>query len=149
MAVVVEKEKEAVGTELKEVLVEPMNYIFGRIMEILTIIGLIAMFVPGIIYIITGKGYLSRDVVVKYWDLKASAFWEKVMGVKVFGYSWFLNHLSATDCLSIIGVCILAITPLISLFGAEIKADKKYKILIGILILEFLFAIFRPILMGH
>ncbi len=149
MAVVVEKEKEELGTELKEVIVEPMNYVFGKIMEILTIIGLIAMFVPGIIYIVTGKGYLSRDVVVKYWGLKASAFWKKVMGIKVFGYSWFLSHLTATDCLSIFGVCILAVTPLISLIGAEVKADKKYKVLIGILIIEFLFAIFRPILMGH
>ncbi len=140
---------ESVGAELREVPIEPMNYVFGRIMEILTIVGLIAMFIPGIIYVITGKGFLSREIVVKYWGLKASAFWQKVMGIKVFGYSWFLNHLGTMDCLSILGVCILAVTPLICLIGAEIKADSKYKILIGILIIEFLFAIARPILMGH
>jgi len=140
---------ESVGAELREVSIEPMNYVFGRIMEVLTVVGLIVMFVPGIIYVVTGKGFLSRELVVKNWGLKASAFWEKVMGIKVFGYSWFLSHLNAMDCLSIVGVCILAITPLISLFGAEIKADSKYKVLIGILIIEFLFAIFRPILMGH
>ncbi len=143
------EETESIGAELKEAIVEPMNYVFGRIMEILTIVGLVVMFIPGIIYVITGKGYLSREVVVSNWHLKASAFWKKVMGIKVFGYSWFLSHLNTMDCLSIVGVCILAITPLISLCGAEVKADSKYKVLIGILIVEFLFAIFRPIIMGH
>ncbi len=137
---------------MREVKVDPMNTAFARTMEILTYIGLILMIVPGLIYILTGIGYVDTVKAVENWGKSASEFWKSTKGIEVHGYSWFLNNLSYFDCLSIIGIVILAVTPLFSMIASMVKADTKYKIILLIAVIEFVVAIVRPLFMhvtGH
>ncbi len=136
----------------KEVRVDPMNTAFARTMEILTYIGLALMIVPGIAYIVSGTGYVKVEDAISNWDKSASEFWKSVMGIEIKGYSWFLNNLSNFDCLSIVGIVVLAIAPLASIITSTVKADSKYKIILLIAITEFIIAIVRPLFMhvtGH
>jgi hypothetical protein len=136
----------------EEVVVEPMNVIFARTMEIVTWIGLILMIVPGLAYLVGGTGFVDVKSAVEHWNEPSSAFWEETKGIEIHGYSWFLSHLSYMDCLSIMGIVLLAVTSLVSMIAALPKADSRYKVILGILVLEFLFAIVRPLFMhvtGH
>ncbi len=137
---------------MKGVEVDPMNTTFAKTMEILTYIGLVVMIVPGIIYIVTGIGYVNTADAVENWGKSASEFWKATKGIEVHGYSWFLNNLTYFDCLSIIGIVILAITPLVSMIASITKADSKYKVILLIVVIEFIVAIVRPLFMhvtGH
>jgi len=136
----------------KEIRVDPMNTAFARTMEILTYIGLALMIAPGVAYIVSGTGYVKVEDAISHWDKPASEFWESVKGIEIKGYSWFLNNLSNLDCLSIIGIVVLAIAPLASIIASAIKADSKYKIILLIAVIEFVIAIVRPLFMqvtGH
>ncbi len=127
---------------------EPMNLIFAKVMEILTYVGLIVMIVFGAAYLFGISSFIHPATVEKYWHLEANKFWEHIVGHPIKGY-FFLHHLTKTDCLSLIGVSILALSPLISLICASFKAEKTYKILFLIVILIFLFAVFKPIVLPH
>ncbi len=137
---------------MKEVKVDPMNTVFARTMEILTYIGLVLMFVPGIIYIVYGNGFVNTEDAIRYWNQSAADFWELTKGVKISGYSWFLNNLYYFDCLSIIGIVLLALAPLASIVVSIFRADAKYKVILVIVTIEFIIAIVRPLFMhvtGH
>ncbi|WP_457548484.1 hypothetical protein [Archaeoglobus sp.] len=137
---------------MKGVEVDPMNTAFAKTMEILTYVGLVLMIVPGLIYFVTGIGYVNTADAVANWGKSANEFWKATKGIEIHGYSWFLNNLSYFDCLSIVGVVILAITPLASIVAAMVKADTKYKIILLIAMIEFIVAIVRPLFMhvtGH
>jgi len=137
---------------MKEVKVDPMNTAFARVMEILTYVGLALMIAPGIAYILGGTGYVSVESAISHWDKPASEFWMSVKGIEIKGYSWFLSNLSYLDCLSIMGIVILAIAPLASIVAAAVKADSKYKVILLIAVIEFIVAIVRPLFMhvtGH
>ncbi len=137
---------------MKDVKVDPMNTSFARTMEILTYIGLILMIVPGIIYILTGVGYVDTVKVVENWGKSAGEFWKATKNIEIRGYSWFLNNLVYFDCLSIIGIVVLAMAPLLSIIAAVVRADMKYKIILLIVVIEFIIAIIRPLFMhvtGH
>ncbi len=137
---------------MKEIKVDPANTVFARTMEILTYIGLALMFAPGIIYIVYGSGFVSTEDAVKYWNVSAADFWKITRGIKISGYSWFLNNLGYLDCLSIIGVVLLALAPLASIVAALTRSDIKYKIILAVVIIEFIIAIVRPLFMyvtGH
>ena len=58
---------------MKEVKVDPMNTAFARTMEILTYIGLVLMFVPGIIYIVYGNGFVNTSIKIRCHIAKAAA----------------------------------------------------------------------------
>lgn len=136
----------------EEVVVEPMNVTFARTMEIFTYIGLVLMIAPGIIYLVSGAGFVGVESAVEHWNEPSSTFWKETKGIEIHGYSWFLNNLSYMDCLSIVGIVLLAVTPLASIIAALPKADSRYKVILGVLVLEFIFAIVRPLLMhvtGH
>jgi len=135
-----------------DVKVDPMNTTFARVMEIVTYIGLILMIAPGVMYLVTGNGFVSTADAVKYWDKPAKVFWETTKGIEISGYSWFLSNLGYMDCLSIVGIVLLALAPLAAIIAAIFKADSKYKILLAILVVEFIIAIVRPLFMhvtGH
>ncbi len=137
---------------MKEVRVDPINLRFARVMEILTIVGLLVMIIPAIGYFMGINQFVSLKEAIMHWDEPAHKFWEEMKGMEISGYSWFLNNLTYADCLSIIGIVILALTPLISLIVSISKAEKLYKVLLLILVIEFIIAIVRPLFMqvtGH
>jgi len=137
--------------EMEKTGIDLMNKAFARTMEIFTYIGLILMIAPGLIYIVGNGGLVSVEDAIQNWDKPASEFW-KVVNVDPNGYSWFLNNLAYHDCLSILGIAFLAITPLAAIIVAIFKADLKYKIILTIVTAEFIIAILRPLFMhsvGH
>ncbi len=137
---------------MKEVEVDPMNTIFARVMEILTFMGLIVMIIPAIGYFVGINQFVELQDAVEYWDKPASKFWEDTKNIEISGYSWFIDNLTYMDCLSIIGVVLLAITPLASLIAAIPRTKGIYTILLVILVVEFIIAIVRPLFMhvtGH
>ncbi len=137
---------------VKDVKVDPMNTTFAKVMEVMTYLGLILMVAPGVAYIVSGTGFVNTADAIKHWDKPAKDFWETTRGITISGYSWFLNNLSYMDCLSIVGIVILALAPLVAIVAAIAKADSKYKVLLAILVIEFIIAIVRPLFMhvtGH
>jgi hypothetical protein len=127
---------------------EPMNLIFAKVMEILTYAGMIIMVIFGAAYIFGVKPFIHPAVVEKYWHLEADKFWTAIKGYPIRGY-YFFKHLTNTDCLSLIGISILAIAPLISMVFSFFKAEKIYKIFFFIVICIFIFAVLKPILLPH
>jgi len=128
--------------QTREVRVDDMGLAFGKSMIILTIIGIIMMILPAIFYFIGIKQYIPLEEVSKYWAGSASEFWQHTKGFHVHGYGWIFNNLFFTDTLSMLGVLLLMITPLISMFFAMFKAPTKgYKILLLLAALEFIISI--------
>jgi hypothetical protein len=130
----------------QDVIVEPANALFARTMEILTWVGLVIVAIPGIAYIIGTKGFVGVNLASQDWNLPASLFWMTAKGIKISGYFWFMDHLSCMDCVSLVGVVILALIPVLSIVVATLKIDTKYRIIMGIITLEFVIAIVRPVL---
>jgi len=138
--------------EKRDVVVDPMNTSFARIMEIFTLIGILVMLIFGVLYIVGLNSYVNTYETITHWGLPANQFWEEIKGIHLKGYI-FLKHLNAMDSLSMLGIAILALAPLFSIIGSFLKTDKKiYKALLTVLILEFAFAVVRPLIMaggGH
>jgi len=138
-----------------KVYVDPLNIVFAKAMEITTYIGLIIMVVFGLLYLFNLHSFVNMKVAVNNWHLPVSTFWKEVKGVEIHGYHWFISNLPAMDCISEIGICILALAPLAGLVSGlfKTKEQKIYTILFLILIIEFLFAILKPIILpgvgGH
>ena len=132
----------------RQVQIDPMNTIFAKVMEIFTLIGLIVMIIFGLLYILGMSPYVDMSSVINHWGLPAGKFWEETKGIQVKGYV-FLKHLNTMDCLSMIGIAVLALAPLLSVLGALSRAKSKiYIVLLLILTGEFIFAIIRPLLMA-
>lgn len=137
---------------MRDVKVDPINIVFARVIEILTYIGIVLMIVPGVIYVISGSGLVDVKEVVANWDKSVKDFWIDTKKMEIRGYNWFLTNLHYFDCLSIVGVVILALAPLIAIIASITKADFKYKIMLSIVIIEFIIAIVRPLIVsvtGH
>jgi len=137
---------------MRDVKVDPINIVFARVIEILTYIGIVLMIVPGVIYVISGSGLVDVKEAVANWDKSVKDFWIDTKKMEIRGYNWFLTNLHYFDCLSIVGVVILALAPLIAIIASITKADFKYKIMLSIVIIEFIIAIVRPLIVsvtGH
>ncbi len=136
----------------KEVEVEPMNTVFARVMEILTMVGLAVMIIPGLISLTGQNVFVDPIHAMNNWDKPAEEFWMDVKGIRVHGYDWFLENLDRFDCLSLMGIVILALTPIASIIASITRAPKIYKIILVIVLAELTFAIIRPLIMaggGH
>jgi len=137
---------------VEEVEVEPMNKVFARVMEVMTLIGLIVMIVPGLISLTGENVYVDPIKTVQNWDKPAEEFWTDVKGIRIHGYDWFLTNLEYFDCISLVGVVILALTPIVSILATIPKAPRIYKLILTVVLVEMLFAIVRPLIMaggGH
>ncbi len=138
-----------------QVYVDPTNLIFARVMEVMTYIGIAVMIIFGLLYLFGLKAFVNMKSAVSHWHLPVGKFWEEVSGIHISGYSWFLTNLSSMDCLSMIGICILASAPLGAIVAAITKVGKYrvFVFLFLILIIEYVFAILKPIIMpgvgGH
>lgn len=126
----------------EEVRVDPMALIFAKIMTIFTIVGIVLMVVPSILYFMGQNQYISLQMASKYWHEPTAEFWKHVKGITVHGYDWIFSNLEYTDCQSMIGVLLLMLTPLLSMIAAIPKATQKvYKILLFIAAVEFAISI--------
>ncbi len=138
-----------------QIYVDPINLIFARVMEVVTYIGIAVMILFGILYLAGLKAFVNMKEAISHWNLPVGKFWEEVAKIHISGYSWFLTNLSSMDCLSMIGICILSLAPLAALVAAITKVGKykAFAFLFLILIVEFVFAILKPIIMpgvgGH
>ncbi len=127
----------------QEVKVDDMGLVFGKSMIVFTIIGIIMMIVPAILYFVGIRQYIPLADVSKYWGGSAAEFWQHTKGFHVHGYGWIFNNLFYTDTLSMLGVLLLMITPLISMIAAMFKGPTKaYKILLFLAAVEFVISIF-------
>ncbi len=139
----------------QEVYIDPMNTAFARAMELSTYAGLAVMIVFGILYLLGFSGFVDMKQAIANWHLPVSEFWKEVKGIEIHGYSWFLSHLTSMDALSMVGVCILSLAPLLGLVAALFRSggQKAFTIFYIILIIEFAFAILKPIILpgvgGH
>lgn len=125
-----------------EVKVDDMGLAFGKSMIIVTIIGIVMMIVPAILYFIGIRQYIPLSEVSKYWTESASEFWQHTKGFHVHGYGWIFNNLSYMDTLSMLGVLLLMITPLVSMIAAVFKGPSRvYKILLFLAAVEFVVSI--------
>jgi len=125
--------------EDREIQVDPMALAFAKVMTIFTIVGIVLMVVPAIFYFMGQNQYIPLHVAAKYWHESAVKFWKDAMHETVHGYDWIFSNLQYTDCQSMIGVLLLMITPLLSMFAAIPRAPQKvYKILLIVASIEFI-----------
>ena len=123
-----------------------INMTFARTMRILTWIGLIVLFVFGIFYLFGVNVKYGPSLIMQNWDKPASQFWLEVKGQEARGYAWFLSFVPSMDSLAMTGIMLLLLTPLITLMFAVWHLKGMYLVLVLILIVEFLFSVFRPLL---
>lgn len=135
----------------QEIKPEPMNVIFARTMEILTLGALLLMAIPGMAYVFGTKGFVGVASAYHNWSQPLSQFWEATKGINISGYGWFLKDFRDLDCLSLDGILVLALIPLVCVIVSILKTDIKYRFIFGIISIEFVFAIIRPLLgaVGH
>ena len=126
----------------KEITVDEMGLAFAKLMMIFTVIGIVLMVIPAIFYFMGINQYVPLTEAYKYWRLSADKFWLNVTGRQVTGYSWIFDHLDKTDCLSMIGVLVLMMTPLLAMLAGAVKAENKtYRTLLLIASAEFIASI--------
>jgi len=139
----------------KQVYVDPLNISFARAMEITTYIGLAVMVIFGLLYLFGLSGFVDMEQAIANWNLPTSEFWKEVKGIEIHGYAWFLSNLKGMDCLSMLGICMLALAPFSALVASLARAggQKAYIIFFLIMIAEFVFAVMKPIILpgvgGH
>jgi hypothetical protein len=124
----------------------PINMTFARTMKICTWAGLIILFVFGILYLSGINATYDASLIMRNWDKPVSQFWLSVRGLETQGYAWFLSHLRGMDSLAMTGILLLLLTPLIALLSIVGRLKGLYLILMLILIVEFLFSVFWPLL---
>jgi uncharacterized membrane protein len=126
----------------REIFVDKMGLAFAKIMTIFTVIGIVLMVVPAIAYFMGINPYVPLTEAHKYWRLSATNFWLNVTGKPITGYSWIFSNLDKMDCLSMIGVIVLMVTPLLAMLAGVVKAeDKTYRTLLLIAAIEFIASI--------
>jgi len=125
--------------EKKEVRVDPMAIAFAKVMTIFTIVGIVLMVVPAIFYFMGQNQYIPLAKASLYWQNTTVDFWKHIIGSPVHGYDWIFSNLQYTDCQSMIGVLLLMITPLLSMFAAVPRSPQKtYAILLVVASIEFI-----------
>ena len=139
-----------------QVYVDPANLIFARTMEIVTYIGIAVMIIFGLLYLFGLPAYVEMKDAIAHWHHPVGTFWHNVVGIHISGYNWFLKNLTCMDCLSMIGICILALAPFVAILAAWPKVGATHRVLtllFLILVVEYLFAILKPIILpgvgGH
>lgn len=125
-----------------------LHLAFARVMEVVTWAGLAAMLVLGALYIAGVNPATPAAECAAHWHEPADAYWRGTRGEAPDGYAWFLGDLTKTDNLAVLGVVILAMAPVLSVLAAARHANRAYRVLFAALFLEFVFAVFRPLLMG-
>ena len=114
--------------EERQVRIGSENALFAKTMEITTLIGLILLVGAGIFYFTGLHDMVGVQTAIQNWDKAAPEFWEATTGNRVGGYSWFADHLSFVDGVTVLGVAFLAFVPLVSSFASLFKANRAYRV---------------------
>lgn len=131
----------------KKPLCDPMNERFARVMENLTWIGLAAMVIFGLFFLFNVHTYLSAQATIADWQFPVAKFWQAEKGVQINGYLWLLSSMNDTDSLSVLGICILALTPFFSVVATIPRCPKGiHSYFLVILALELIFCMAKPII---
>lgn len=134
------------GQTKSQVWYDPANMYFAETLEKATWIGIGMMLFFGVLYLFGMNTYVDANSVVANWGEPARNFWHTLKGMEPNGYAWFLSEIGTMDSLSLIGIVLLALAPLVAVFTALIKATERASlILLSILSLEFIVAIVRPL----
>jgi len=124
--------------------IDEKNVLFARVMKICSLVGLVVMIVFGLLYIAGVSSYLDVSRAYLHWDKPVSLFWKEITGSEVSDYSWFLSTIGHMDSLSMLGIALLAVTPLIGILFIILRSSRIYVILLSILVVEFFYSIVRP-----
>ncbi|MBS3763585.1 MAG: hypothetical protein KGZ25_09825 [Planctomycetes bacterium] len=131
----------------EEIKLEPMYDKFGSVMQAVAYAGLGLLLVFGLLYLFGFFGAtVSPEECMMHWDEPATVFWQETKGGDVDGYGWFLTNLTGMDSLSLLGVALLALCPVIALGMALFHAPRLYIFIFVVLILEFIFIVIRPLI---
>jgi len=126
------------------VVIDKTNELFARAVKICSLVGLVVMIIFGLLYMAGVNPSLDNSQVYRHWDKTASQFWQEIAGNEMNNYSWFLLTLGHMDSLSMIGISLLAVTPLVGVLLMIPRSRKAYKILCIILATEFFYSIVHP-----
>jgi hypothetical protein len=124
--------------------VEDINLIFSRIVMVITYIGLVVILISSILYMLDINPYVNPDRVVETWHLPAKKFWKQNVGHELSGF--YFDKIEYSDMMVISGITILAMAPILGLIAIFFRTRGFVRILCLIAILEFLFAIVRPLI---
>ncbi len=138
------KTKTVKSTSEVRIEVEPANVMFAKTMKIATLVALAIMIGSGIAYLTGTHDMVGVDAAVEHWDQAAPDFWADTAASDVGGYSWFDTHLTTADGVSVLGVALLALVPLISILAWLPRANRTYRVITGVLVIEFVVAIAQP-----
>ncbi|AGK62082.1 hypothetical protein Asulf_02126 [Archaeoglobus sulfaticallidus PM70-1] len=132
----------------EKITIDPVNGVFGDVMRILCNVGLAVIIIASVFYFvgISPKDNPSNEAA--RWNEPAVAFWKDVKGTEINGYSWFLSDLMDPENIVILGITILALTPLVGFLFAIPKAHGALRVLLVIITIEFVYAILRPLIMN-
>jgi len=125
---------------------DPVSKTFSKILSIFTLIGMCLILVFGLMYLLGINSYLDVFFTALYWNQPSDQFWVKVKGSRVFDYSWFLSNLNSTDSLCMLGIAVLCLAPVLGICISLFKTKGIYRVLLSIIIIEFIFAIFKPLI---
>jgi hypothetical protein len=128
--------------------VDPANLRFARTMELLTLIGLAIFVVIGILYFSGVHDLDSLKTVTQYWNKPSAQFWSATTGANIGGVGWFANHWSCSDALCMLCVGFLGLVPFFSIALTLPKALTRYKVVFGILTIEFAIIIIWSLMFG-
>jgi hypothetical protein len=119
---------------------------FAKVLMVCTWIGLGIMVFFGSLYFLGFKSSVGVWRVAENWNKPVTQFWLSVRGEQAHGFSWFLPGDLHMDSLAMTGILLLSLTPLIALISIIWRMKGLYLVLLIILVAEFLFSVFRPLL---
>lgn len=132
----------------KTICDDPMNERFARVMTVFGWIGITIVGICGILYIFNLDPFITRAAAIANWGDPSSQFWQNA-GVQTGSYTWLFDNLRYTDCLTMCGIAILALAPLLSVLATVPRcAHKTYSFLMIVVSIELVFAITKPLFMG-
>jgi hypothetical protein len=120
--------------------------VFSRTLMIGTWVGLGVLVLFGGAYLAGFRSFVEIEAAAQNWDKPVSQFWLSVHGEQIRGYGWFFSRLWRMDSASMVGILLLVCTPLMALTTIMWSVRRLYLILILILIVEYLFSLFSPVL---
>lgn len=131
---------------MKDVLIDKTSLRFVKAMEILTNIGLAVTIISGLVYFAGWSRCADPQAVVSNWHLPASQFWSETQQIEANGYSWFLSDLKCAANVSVLGMAILLLAPLVSILTVLPISKGAYVAFYLVLIIEFILAMIMPLL---
>jgi hypothetical protein len=134
---------------MEEPRVDPVSSRFVRVLEILATIGLVIMVIAGVAYFAGLTQCPDPQIYVDNWDKPANEFWTETEGIEAVGYAWFARNLGCASNVSILGIVVMMLAPLVAMIAVIPISTGLYLLFFAILIVEFAIAVARPLIGGN